>query len=181
LDRRSLVYPLGIIREAVMGTPLYKNRFRVPSTRIPRWDYRSPGAYAVTICVQGRVCCLGEIQHGHVALSPLGELAAKEWTRIPQVHPQVILDEWIIMPDHIHGILVLGDAAPGPAGSCSLGTIVGHFKKRATKRIRAQRYLDFSWQERFYEHILRNQDSLDRYRAYIRNNPLQWELGERDP
>jgi REP element-mobilizing transposase RayT len=139
------------------------------------WDYRRPGAYAVTICVQGRVCCLGTIDEGQVVRSALGDIVEEEWRRIPGVHPHVVLDEWIVMPDHLHGILffepmkVMGTAAAG-----SLGAVVGQFKKRSTKRIRAQRHA-FTWQTRFFDQILKDDEAIQHYRAYIRENPIRWQ------
>ncbi|HWM89793.1 MAG TPA: hypothetical protein VN493_03430 [Thermoanaerobaculia bacterium] len=108
---------------------LFRNRFRVPSARLRDWDYRWPGVYAVTICVKGRVCCLGEVVEADVTLSPFGVIVAEEWLAIPQTHPQVALDEWIIMPNHIHGILIFqGDHPPAPVDGLSpgsLGAVVG--------------------------------------------------------
>ena len=162
-----------------MDDAAYRNRFRVPSIRLRGWDYRRPGVYGVTICVLGRDCCLGEVQEGQVARSPFGEIVAEEWQRIPEVHPHVALDEWIVMPDHLHGILffeperVEGNAK-GIFAAGSLGAVVGQFKKRSTKRIRARRYA-FAWQERFFDQILRNKTALERYRTYIRENPIRWQ------
>lgn len=154
---------------------LFRNRYRVPSARLRDWDYRWPGAYAVTVCVKERVCCLGDIVGADVALSPLGVIVAEEWLAIPGTHPQVMLDEWIIMPDHLHGILIFqGEKRPFPQDCLtagSLGVVVGQFKKRVTKRIRLRRQLEFSWQERYYDQILRDDHDLERYRAYIRENP----------
>ncbi|MFL6291829.1 MAG: transposase [Thermoanaerobaculia bacterium] len=159
---------------------LFRNRFRVPSTRLRGWDYRWPGVYAVTICVKGRVCCLGEVVEEDVALSPIGVIVAEEWLAIPRTHPQVILDEWIIMPDHVHGILTFqAQECPAPENGLpagSLGAVVGQFKQRTTKRIRARRRPDFFWQERYFDQILRREDDLESYRAYIRENPSRWSL-----
>lgn len=154
---------------------LFRNRYRVPSTRLPGWDYSWPGVYAVTICVQGRDRCLGEVVGDDVGLSPYGAIVAEEWLAIPGMHRHVNLDEWIIMPDHLHGILIF-EAREGPITQPaeSLGRVVGQFKQRATKRIRARRHPDFSWQERYFDQILRDEENLNRYRAYIRENPARW-------
>ena len=168
---------------------LFRNRFRVPSARLRSWDYRWPGIYAVTICVQGRVCCLGEVIEDEVELAPLGLIAAEEWLAIPRTHPHVALDEWIIMPDHVHGILIFqGEDHPSPQEGLpagSLGAVIGQFKQRVTKRIRARRQPQFSWQERYYDQILRDDEDLERYRIYIRENPLRWHPpdngGHQDP
>lgn len=168
-----------------MAPLLFRNRFRVPSTRLRGWDYRWAGIYAVTICVQGRVCCLGEVVEADVALSPFGVIVAEEWLAIPHTHPQVALDEWIVMPDHVHGILIFqGEDRPVPQDGLpagSLGAVVGQFKKRATKRIRLRRRPEFSWQDRFFDQILRNNEDLELYRAYIRENPGRWRPPGSDP
>ncbi len=138
---------------------MFRNRYRVPSARLRGWDYRWPGVYAVTICVLGRVCCLGEVVGGEMVRSRFGEMAAEEWLRIPEAHPHVVLDDWIVMPDHVHGILIFqseGGAGPKnglPAGS--LGAVIGQFKQRTKKRIRCRQFPDFTWQERFFDQILR--------------------------
>lgn len=159
-------------------TPLlFRNRYRVPSARLPGWDYSWPGVYAVTICVQGRDRCLGEILGDDVALSPFGAIVAEEWQAIPRMHPQVILDEWIVMPDHLHGILVFeGKERLNARCAESLGKVVGQFKQRATKGIRARRRPEFAWQDRYFDQILRDDENLQRYRAYIRENPTRWRL-----
>ncbi len=151
----------------------------MPSARLPGWDYRWPGVYAVTINVQGRLCCLGEVVEADVALSPLGVLVAEEWLAIPRTHSQVALDEWIIMPDHLHGILIFqgGDRSDPKGGlpAGSLGAVVGQFKKRVTKRIRARWNPEFAWQTRYFDQILRNEEVRERYRVYIRENPGRWQ------
>lgn len=162
---------------------LYRNRFRVPSARLSGWDYRWAGVYAVTVCVRDRVRCLGTIVEADVALSPEGEIVAAEWMRIPVVHPGIDLDDWILMPDHLHGILIFmgarnEPAEPGRWTAGSLGAVVGQFKMRTTKRIRARRHPGFAWQERFYDQILRDDDALNRYRTYIRDNPQRWQARE---
>jgi REP element-mobilizing transposase RayT len=74
--------------------------------RLPHYDYFQAGAYFVTICVQGRECLLGKVQDGEAYLSPLGEIAASSWAWLEVGYPQVSLDAWIVMPNHIHGIIV---------------------------------------------------------------------------
>ena len=154
---------------------LFRNRYRVPSARLEGWNYSWPGVYAVTICVQGRDRCLGDVAGDDVALSPFGEIVAEEWLAIPRMHGLVVLDEWIVMPDHLHGILIFeGKDRLNTQSAESLGTVVGQFKQRATKRIRARRRPEFAWQERYFDQILRDDENLRRYRAYIRENPARW-------
>ena len=153
-----------------MGDALrFRNRYRIPSARLTAWDYRQPGMYFVTICTYGRDACLGEVEGGEVRLSPYGEIVAREWQRIPGRHPQVKLDTWIVMPDHLHGILLFESA------SVPLGTAVGQFKSKSTKAIRGFGYRGFDWQERFHDHIIENLKELERVRTYIHQNPVRWE------
>lgn len=151
-----------------MGAPLYRDRYRVPSARMSGWDYRWSGVYAVTICVLDRLECLGALSEGSVQFTPFGAIVAGAWQEIPHIHPRVSLDEWIVMPDHLHGILIFGPPDPR---AVPLGTIIGQFKKRSTKRIRAMGAPQFAWQERYFDQILPDARALDRYRSYIRHNP----------
>jgi REP element-mobilizing transposase RayT len=167
-----------------MDVPRFRDRFRVPSARRRGWDYRWAGVYAVTVCVHGRICCLGEVVEDDIAVTGYGEIVASEWQRIPEVHPHVTLDEWIIMPDHLHGILIFQSPGPAPEESPplpagSLGIMVGQFKMRSTKRIRTLRNAGFNWQERFYDQILCDPNAVEKYRRYIRENPLRWALNRK--
>jgi len=157
-----------------MNDPLrFKKRYRVPSTRLRGWDYRLPGTYFVTICTEGRDSCLGEITAEEVSLSSYGKIVAQEWQRIPVRHSRAKLDVWIVMPDHVHGLLVLESTAPGTPEP-SLGLIVGEFKSKATKSIRMAGHRNFDWQERFHDHIVRSEEELQRIRTYILENPKRW-------
>ncbi|HEX4962999.1 MAG TPA: transposase [Thermoanaerobaculia bacterium] len=152
------------------GDDLFRNRYRVPSTRLKGWDYRLPGYYYVTICVLDRVQCLGEVVNGESVLSPGGEAVAREWGQIPQRNPQVTLDAWIVMPDHLHGLLLLSGKDSQP-----LGGVIGQFKSKTTKILRSRGQTGFTWQERFHDTILRDLKQLDHIRAYIRDNPRRWQ------
>ena len=88
---------------------LFKGKYRVESARLRGWDYTSAGWYFVTLCTRNRECVLGEIVNGVVHLSPIGELVAREWLKTEQVRVNVALDEWVIMPNHVHGIIVIKD------------------------------------------------------------------------
>jgi putative transposase len=154
-------------------TPVFRKRYRIPSARLKAWDYRRPGMYFVTICTQEQDRCLGEVLGGEMSFSAYGEIVAREWRLIPERQPQVDLDTWIVMPDHLHGILTLKPTPEKPAQS--LGMIIGEFKSKATKAIRMSGYRDFDWQERFHDHIIKNLEELDRIRTYILQNPQRWE------
>ncbi len=90
-------------------TPMtvFKNRYRVESTRLPGWDYGQPGYYFVIICTKGRVHFFGNIVSGDMQLSPVGEIVAQEWIKTEIIRPNVRLDEWVIMPNHMHMIVVI--------------------------------------------------------------------------
>ena len=161
----------------------FKNRYRIPSARLASWDYRWTGVYHVTICTLGRVCWFGEIREGHMALSREGDVIAQEWRKIPQLGPHVLLDEWIVMPYHLHGILVLQNRHPlelreeksSGTPAHSLGAVVSPFKSQATKRIRFDlKRGSFAWQERFHDTIVLDRADLERVREYIRTNPARW-------
>jgi hypothetical protein len=86
---------------------LFKGKYRVESTRLRGWDYASAGWYFVTLCTRNRECVWGEVVNGAVRLSPMGEIVAEEWRKTEQIRANVALDEWVIMPNHVHGIIVI--------------------------------------------------------------------------
>lgn len=86
---------------------LYKNKYRIESTRCKNWDYTSNGYYFVTICTRNRECFFGDVVANQMDLSAIGEIAAEEWHKTEQIRPNVELDEWIVMPNHIHGIIII--------------------------------------------------------------------------
>jgi REP element-mobilizing transposase RayT len=197
---------------------LFRGRFRVQSTRLPTWDYTSNGYYFLTICTKDREPFLGEIIDGSMQLSKIGEIVADEWRQIAIKRRDVWLDEWVVMPNHLHGIVVIArepcvetpqrprvgdriasDQLPTerPHGEAmqrgvftrvafrilpgSLAAIIGQFKSRATKRAWQLGFEDFGWQRRFYDHIIRDDTSLDNIRQYIVENPAKWESHEELP
>lgn len=87
----------------------YRQKYRIPSARLQQWDYRNAGAYFITICTENREPFFGHIAHGRMHLSPTGAIADVLWHEIKNHHPTVQLDAFIVMPNHIHGILILGD------------------------------------------------------------------------
>jgi len=178
--------------------PRFKGKFRIESTRLPWWDYTTAGWYFMTVCTQRRKCFFGEVEGKSVRLSPIGGIVAEEWKRTEHIRPNVFLDEWVIMPNHLHGILIIQpqrETAPRETfhrdvstgkNACalkanSLGSIIGQFKSVSTKRIRAAGFSDFAWQPRFYEHIIRNEQSLADIRQYMADNPVKWETDKDNP
>lgn len=146
------------------------------SVRIPGYDYALPGWYFVTVCTHARDPLFGVLERGRMQLSAAGDIALDAWLSIDVLHSYVELDELFIMPDHIHGILVLtaeqARVSVGRAGRGSLGTLVGQFKGHTTKRINTLRGTPGApvWQRSFYEHVIRDEDDLTRIRRYIANN-----------
>jgi hypothetical protein len=91
----------------------FRDRYRVESARLPGWDYRTAGWYFVTVCTKDRIPFFGRVVDGDVILSRMGEIVTEEWQRTPEVRPHVVLDAWILMPNHLHGIIVIVDT-PDP-------------------------------------------------------------------
>jgi REP element-mobilizing transposase RayT len=165
---------------------LFQNRYRVASARLKGWDYSRAGGYFITICTDKRQCHFGHIADGQMRLSPIGDIVAGEWQRTAELRPNVILDAWVVMPNHLHGIMVIQkDGVPPPTAVSasslkpgSVGAIIGQIKTVCKKRIIASGNRTFDWQPRFHDHIIRDDADLARTREYIINNPVQWELDE---
>jgi REP element-mobilizing transposase RayT len=175
----------------------YKNRFLIPSTRLKHWDYSSVGFYFVTTCTYQKRCYFGEIIKGEMKLNRLGKIVYEEWLKTKEIRKNVDLDEFIIMPNHLHGILIIKYKINvethcnaslqknvfnkfGPQRN-NLASIIRGFKSKTTNRIHQLGFYNFRWQPRFYDHIIRNEKSLDEIRQYIKNNPLKWEEDEENP
>jgi len=162
----------------------FKGKYRSSTARLAGYDYSKNGCYYVTICTKDKIHFFGEVIDGKVVLSGIGKAAESFWNDIPVHFPFVRLDEYIIMPNHVHGIIVIDrdvgkchGMSPNKFSSPvagSLSTIINHFKG-AVKRWTNKQDVGFYWQTRFYEHIVRSEDSLNKIRKYIRNNPSNWE------
>jgi REP element-mobilizing transposase RayT len=184
------------------------------SVRLQGYDYSQAGAYFLTVCVRNRACVLSGIQEGVIRLSPVGEVAAFCWESIPDHFPSAALDAFVVMPNHLHGIVVLlkpvaleqctACRAPtteagfregfGSPVKGSIPTIVRSFKAAVTKAINddpgrgtacralvADRLgplppgrIPSIWQSSYYEHVIRNERSLNQLRDYISANPARW-------
>jgi putative transposase len=153
------------------------------SIRLKGYDYSQPNAYFVTMCAHRRACLFGEITESEMRLNQTGLIAADCWREIPEHFPAASLDEWVIMPNHLHGIVIISDetdvraqhAAPLPAKAAPLSVIVRSFKSAVTKRVNAIGATDGPiWQRNYYEHVVRDEHALDRLRRYIFENPIRW-------
>ena len=165
------------------------------SIRLKGWDYSQAGAYFITICTQNRECLFGEIVDGEMRLNEAGNIARQCWDDIPIHFPHVDPDVFVIMPNHIHGIILIIDTPPAGAKNFSplpkttrqcgtsktIGSIVRGFKIGVTKWMRNSTPVDDVWQRNYWEHIVRNESEMDRIREYIQNNPAQWELDKLHP
>ena len=157
------------------------------SIRLETYDYAQAGAYFVTIVTQDRACLFGQASDGAVDLSEAGQMVAAAWVALPTRFPTIDLDEFVVMPNHLHGIIVL--SAPSPSGrSPTLGAVVGAFKSIVTveygRGVRSGRWPPFRgrlWQRNYYEHVIRGEAGLDRIRRYIDENPIRWELDAENP
>lgn len=175
------------------------------SIRLKDYDYSAGGAYFITICTFQRQCLFGNITNAEMELSPLGKIVANEWLRTPQIRPNFELNEWIVMPNHIHGIIIINSpkqsndgfvgahSAPLPDISVqkgiayrrprSLSSFISGFKSATTKQINIQRDAAGTptWQRNYYDHIIRNDKSLQYIRQYIQNNPATWQDDQLNP
>ncbi|MBD3297253.1 MAG: transposase [candidate division Zixibacteria bacterium] len=159
-------------------------RKRRRSIRLRGFDYGQEGAYFVTICTANRKAYFGSIVNNQVALSPFGNIAKIEWTRTASLRSNVILDEFVVMPDHVHGIVCITEnrnhliSTEFTTTAQTLGSVVRGWKSAVTKKVRLlQGDPTFKlWQRGYWEHVVRNERDLEELREYIRMNPLQWRL-----
>ena len=219
-------------------TERFKNKYRVPSARLPNWDYSTHAAYFVTICTARHEHYFGEIVYDHpgfhtrdgcvhwqrhvetpcmaslppttksdpihppdpihqrnrtvapigyvhMQLSAIGEIAGTEWLKTPGLRPDMnlILDKFVVMPDHFHGIIIIGpnefNSTPHPDSRVfgpqrkNLGSLIRGFKSSVTTFARKNN-IDSRWQERFWDRIIRNDEEFDRIAQYIEDNPENW-------
>ena len=161
--------------------------FSRKTTRLPGYDYSQPGMYFVTVCTHRRRCCLGEVVDGEKRLTRLGKIVREEWKNLSRHYINVNLDEIIVMPDHIHGIVQImetnqicgrgGFRNPPLRPRHDLSEIVRGFKTWSARRINqiqgeaGGRF----WQRSFYDHIIRDENDLENIRRYIRYNDQKWE------
>jgi putative transposase len=154
-----------------------QSRLEGESLSLPFKDYPLTGEYFVTICTRDTIEHFGMIEHGRMQLSPVGIIAKEEWRKTPSVHSGVTLDAFVVMPSHIHSIVLTGKSGTGASKPASLGSMIGQFKCVSAKRIRDAGFRDFRWQPGYYEHVIRDNADLNRIRDYIVWNPVHWKPG----
>jgi len=177
----------------------FKGKYRIKSARLKNWNYSWDAQYFVTICTQNREFYFGDIINEEMILSEIGKIAQRYWLEIPKQFPFVELNEFVVMPNHIHGIVIIinpdnigRDAInrvstvnhvstnqggitglKNPMLSNGLSKIIRWYKGRVAFESR-KIHADFSWQARFYDHIIRDDESFQKIKEYIINNPLSW-------
>ena len=167
------------------------------SVRLKGYNYAQAGLYFLTICTHNRECLLGNINNGQLLLNDAGQAALKCWEAIPQHFPNAVVHPFVIMPNHVHGIIALlgqEDAGCLRVGAenflplhantehqfqqpipRSIASIVKGFKIGVTTWCRLNSSIVTVWQLNYYDHIIRNDASYRRIAAYIENNPVNWE------
>ncbi len=160
----------------------YQNKYRTETTRLKLWDYTNPRWYFVTICTKNHKEYFGEIKNEKMTLNGLGKIAEECWKQIHVHYKTVELDEFVIIPNHVHGIIILNNvetpymASLQESKPVSLGDVIGKYKAAVTRNIRILGSGDFKWLPRFYDRIIRNEKELFNIRKYIKQNPFKWEL-----
>jgi len=188
-----------------------KNNRPIPgriSYRISGFNYAAPNSWFVTICTHDRACLFGDVIKGSMRRNEIGNIIQNEWMRTAIIRPEIELDEFVVMPNHIHGIIHIIDGdesmgahigapkqndtwgntgahigAPLRRTPHSLGSIIAGFKSAVTTKINRLRDTPHQpvWQSRYYERVIRNERSLKNIREYIVNNPFQWHLDNQNP
>jgi len=175
------------------------------SIRLRNYDYSQGGMYFITICTHNKFPLFGNVENENMMLNDIGIIAHEEWQKINAMRPNITLDAFVVMPNHVHGVIVLCDARHNNSGVMNhaptedgcvgaqfiapqspgivpikLGEIVRAYKARCTHAIHEIPGMESTpiWQRNYYERIIRNENELAAVREYIINNPLQWALDE---
>ncbi|MFY7664773.1 transposase [Flavobacterium sp.] len=173
----------------------YRNKYRTTTVRAQWWDYGWNGAYFVTLCTHNRQHFFGTIENGEMILSSPGSIAYNLWSLIPDHFEYAELGDFVIMPDHMHGILIIDKpdhaeqateqdqnqlktggitGAKNPMINDNISRIIRWYKGRCSFEIK-KILPHFAWQSRFHDHIIRNYNEYQRISDYIVNNPQKWE------
>ena len=166
----------------MLGMNSGRNIGKRRSIRLPGYDYRSSGAYFLTIVSQHRTALFGEVKNGNMNLNAAGRMLMHTYREAELKFPSVRTDHVICMPDHIHFILIFtAEENSDLEDQVSLSTVIQWFKTLTTNNyivgVRENGWPRFPgrlWQRNYYEHIIRNESSLNKLRQYIEDNPLNW-------
>lgn len=159
------------------NSPKRRNQMRAES-----WNYNHDGSYFVTTVTQNRSLLFGDVKDGTINLNPAGEEIARYWLALESKFPQIELDEFVIMPNHLHGIIRIYPKNMLEYFEDTLGDMMRWFKTQSTnayirgvKQHGWPRFDGKLWQPQFYDHIIRNDHDLERIREYISENPWEWQ------
>jgi REP-associated tyrosine transposase len=141
--------------------------------RLRSFDYSTAGAYVVTVCARQNRCLFGRVENGTVHLGRIGLVVTEALRGIDEFHRGVQLDARVVMPNHVHAILLLDRLHHVPP---PVPAVIGAFKARATRRAGGP-----IWQRSYYDRVIRNEEELHAFRAYIDENPLRWALDRENP
>ena len=167
------------------------------SIRLPNYDYSQPGAYFVTLCVADRKCIFGEVADGKMRLNEIGMFVAEQLAGLPEVYLNTVLDEFVIMPNHVHAIVRISNEPSASVGAGwkpaqtrhqskpdhGLPEIIRGFKTYTARIINRVNGTPGRavWQRNYYEHVVRTEDDLDAIKKYIFENPLKWAVDVENP
>lgn len=166
------------------------------SVRLPGYDYSDSGVYFVTICTQNRKLYFGDVLSWKMCLNKIGKIIQECWLEIPEHFEYAKLDEFIVMPNHLHGIVLICNSrglacqTPTVANSImkfgkpqpkSLASIIGSYKSAVSKLCHKNGFSYFQWQRNYYEHIIKDYEEWERIREYIVKNPEKWEDDRDNP
>jgi REP element-mobilizing transposase RayT len=151
------------------------------SLRLPNYDYSQAGAYFVTICTADKISLFGDIVEGEMQLNELGKIVREELLQTGKMRPNVDLDSFVIMPNHLHMILFFHETEDG--NKSNLGSVIRGIKATTNRRVNEARHTTKAavWQRNYFERVVRNDDELAKIRQYIESNPLKWELDSENP
>jgi REP element-mobilizing transposase RayT len=174
-----------------MSADKYKNKYRIPSARLPGWDYSANAEYFITICTANRECLYGSIENGEMSLSKFGEIVDVEWDKSFEIRKELFCEAFVIMPNHIHAILRIDNPEkthvetheqPQKHGVAyrrpkSISSFVAGFKSAVTKQINEIRNTPKQpvWQTGLHDHIIRDDKGYNNIANYIANNPFKWD------
>ena len=172
------------------------DKYHRKSIRLKGYDYSQSGTYFITICVKDRACLLGDIINCEIKLNEYGKMVEYTWNDLTNHNHHIQLDKFIIMPNHVHGIIIINHDGANTVGAGSepaptktklkhhgLPEIVRQFKTFSARRINKIRQSPgvHIWQRNYYEHIVHDENDFNRIRKYIIENPSRWEHDKENP
>ena len=185
-------YRIENVNGCCRAKPIQSRKTSSSIDPVERVDYEQSGAYFVTICTQNRECILGSVTESQTRLTEAGRIVQAVWGELPSRFSNMTLDVFVVMPNHVHGIILIGaqfiapSAAPQKSPGAmnrapTLGQIVRTYKASSTRHIRVTANANFAWQRNYYEHVIRDEESLKRIQEYVLENPARWDIDRENP